>query len=150
MRAEIFWLDRTPAAAGRLAVLPRPRGGDWLEDEVRSLRAAGVDTLVCLLTKEEVTELDLADEAACCAAAGRGRPVPDPPEQRDWVLRFAERHLLARPDRTTLLLSTREMPGTEALADAALAAGWSVRTWQDGSPAADGGRVVYYGRTDVA
>jgi protein-tyrosine phosphatase len=151
-------------------VLPRPRGGDWLEDEVRSLRASGVDSLVCLLTPAEVAELELADEAACCAAAGidfipfpvadrgvpesasaalalvhhlaalvaagegvavhcrlgvgraglvaacvlaalgeppdaalarvaaaRGRPVPDTPEQRDWVIRFAERHLRDRP-----------------------------------------------------
>ena len=68
MRAEIYWVGGTPA--GRLAVLPRPRGGDWLEDEVRSLRAAGVDVLVSLLTREEAAELDLGQEASCCAAAG--------------------------------------------------------------------------------
>ena len=83
MRAEIFWIDGV--RGGRLAVLPRPRGGDWLEDEVRSLRAAGVDVLVSLLTHDEVAELDLGDEAKCCAAAGiefvslptEDRGVPD-------------------------------------------------------------------------
>jgi hypothetical protein len=68
MKAEIYWIDGTPK--GRLAVLPRPRGGDWLEDEVKSLRLAGIDVLVCLLTHEEMAELDLGDEAALCAAHG--------------------------------------------------------------------------------
>src|SRR4051812_29591248 len=68
MRAEIFWIEGVGRC--RLAVMPRPRGGDWLEDEVRSLRASGVDVLVSLLTREEVEELDLADEAGCCAACG--------------------------------------------------------------------------------
>ncbi len=68
MRAETFWI--AGVGRGRLAVLPRPRGGDWLEDEVRSLRADGVDVLVSLLTREEVGELDLADESGCCAVCG--------------------------------------------------------------------------------
>src|SRR5262249_33930762 len=78
MQAELFWIAGAPA--GRLAVLPRPRGGDWLEDEVRSLRGSGVDVLVSLLTREEVGELGLADEAGCCAACGIGFvsfPFPD-------------------------------------------------------------------------
>src|SRR5262245_36465049 len=68
MRTEIFWIEGTPA--GRLGVLPRPRGCGWLDDEVRSLRSGGVDVLVSLLTPEEVGELDLADEAVCCFACG--------------------------------------------------------------------------------
>ncbi len=68
MRAEIYWIDGIPT--GRLAVLPRPRGGDWLEDEMWSLRTAGVDALVSLLTKEETAELNLAGEADNCAGNG--------------------------------------------------------------------------------
>src|SRR5262249_11216510 len=68
MRAEIYWIDGIPG--GRLAVLPRPRGGDWLEEEVQSLRLAGVDLLVSLLTTEEIAELDLLEEATRCAAHG--------------------------------------------------------------------------------
>jgi protein-tyrosine phosphatase len=219
MQAEIYWIAHIPK--GRLAVLPRPRGGYWLEDEVRSLRAAGVDVLVSLLTGEEVAELDLAAEATCCAAAGvdfvsfpfadcgvptleaetlalvrrlailvsggkgvavhcrqgvgrsalvaacvlvslgerpetaferiaraRGCPVPDTAEQRAWVLRFTDRHLKAA-DRTTLLLSTRTMPGTAALAEAARKAGWNVHAWDEDPPPPPNGSVVYYGRTDV-
>ena len=40
MRTEIFWIDSMPA--GRLGIAPRPRGGDWLDDEVEAWRAAGV------------------------------------------------------------------------------------------------------------
>jgi protein-tyrosine phosphatase len=53
-----------------LAILPRPRGGDWLKDEIQSLRAAGVNALVSLLTSEEATELDLTQEAVYCTADG--------------------------------------------------------------------------------
>jgi hypothetical protein len=68
MRAEIFWIAGVPKC--RLAILPRPRGGDWLEDEVRSLRASGVEFLISVLTKDEVAELGLAGEEECCAASG--------------------------------------------------------------------------------
>ena len=55
---------------GRLAILPRPRGGDWLEDEVLSWQAAGVDVVVSALQEDEITELDLTQEAAFCRSNG--------------------------------------------------------------------------------
>jgi protein-tyrosine phosphatase len=79
MRAEIYWIVDVPE--GRLAVLPRPRGGDWLHDEIKSLRRAGVDVLACLLTPEEMAELELGEEAACCAA-NAVRFVPFPIDDR--------------------------------------------------------------------
>jgi protein-tyrosine phosphatase len=42
--------------------MPRPRGGDWLEDEVRAWRDVGVDVVVSLLEPAEVQALDLASE----------------------------------------------------------------------------------------
>jgi protein-tyrosine phosphatase len=65
MRAEIYWVAEISSA--RLATMPKPRGGDWLEDEIISLRGMGVDVLVSLLTDEEIIELSLADEALHCA-----------------------------------------------------------------------------------
>jgi protein-tyrosine phosphatase len=50
--------------------MPRPRGGDWLEDEIQSWRRSGVDVVVSLLTGEEQTELNLPDEEALCRANG--------------------------------------------------------------------------------
>jgi protein-tyrosine phosphatase len=65
MRAEIYWV--TEISSARLATMPKPRGGDWLEDEIRSLRGMGVDVLVSLLIDEEIIELSLSDEALHCA-----------------------------------------------------------------------------------
>lgn len=65
---------------GSLSITPRPRGGDWLEDDISRLARSGVDTLVSLLTREEEVELGLADEAALCADRGIelvSLPVPD-------------------------------------------------------------------------
>jgi protein-tyrosine phosphatase len=65
MRAEIYWVTEIDSA--RLATMPKPRGGDWLEGEIVSLREMGVDVLVSLLTDEEIIEVSLADEALHCA-----------------------------------------------------------------------------------
>ena len=63
MRAEVCWLE-TPKT--RLAVLPRPRGGEYLFDEIASLRAQGIEVLVSLLTESECTELNLEHEPEAC------------------------------------------------------------------------------------
>ena len=72
---------------GRVGILPRPRGGDWLEDEVRSWKRLGIDIVVSLLTPQEMAELELVDEQKFCSANGiefLSLPVPDrgvPPSQ---------------------------------------------------------------------
>jgi protein-tyrosine phosphatase len=68
MRAEVYWIEGP--WPGRLAILPRPRGGEWLEDEVQSLRAAGLDVLVSTLENDETAELDLTRESEICRAQG--------------------------------------------------------------------------------
>ncbi len=35
--------------AGRLAIVTRPRGGDWLEDETAGWQQVGLDVIVSLL-----------------------------------------------------------------------------------------------------
>ena len=48
--------------SGELAIIPRPRGGDWLEDEISRLRDGGLEVVVSLLTAAEIEELGLIDE----------------------------------------------------------------------------------------
>ena len=48
--------------------MARPRGGEWLADEIAGLRAAGVDIVVSLLEPAEVEELGLAEEPTLCSA----------------------------------------------------------------------------------
>jgi protein-tyrosine phosphatase len=71
--------------------MPRPRGGDWLEDEVRAWRRASVDVVLSLLTRDEVADLGLADEEELCRANGirfLSFPIADrgTPESRESVL----------------------------------------------------------------
>jgi protein-tyrosine phosphatase len=64
MKTELHWIEGP--WPGRLAIMPRPRGGDWLKDEVRSWRRAGVDAVLSLLTVDEVADLDLSHEEWFC------------------------------------------------------------------------------------
>ncbi|MDX2011947.1 MAG: hypothetical protein SFW67_17270 [Myxococcaceae bacterium] len=78
MRSNLFWIDTN--TSGRLATMARPRGGDWLEDELRLLQRKGIQIVVSLLTSDEVNELDLGQERAACAALGLrfiSFPIPD-------------------------------------------------------------------------
>lgn len=50
----------------RIAIVPRPRGEDWLADDISLLRKAGVDVLVSALTLGEVEELGLGQESEFC------------------------------------------------------------------------------------
>jgi len=89
MRTDLYWVPGP--WAGRLAIMPRPRGGDWLEDEIQAWRRSGVDVVVSLLTSDEIADLSLADEAALCRANGIEFipfPVPDRgvPSSKEAVL----------------------------------------------------------------
>ena len=65
---------------GRLAILARPRGGDWLQDEIRAWGRSGFHVIVSLLTPEETNELELTGEADRCRSEGIefvSFPIPD-------------------------------------------------------------------------
>jgi protein-tyrosine phosphatase len=59
--ADVYWIEGP--WTGKLAILARPRGADWLLDEVEAWKEAGVDVVVSLLTCAEDSELALASEA---------------------------------------------------------------------------------------
>lgn len=56
----LYWIESP--FPGKLAISARPRGGDWLEDEVVAWQRAGIQFVVSLLTSEEVQDLDLSAE----------------------------------------------------------------------------------------
>jgi protein-tyrosine phosphatase len=60
MWTALHWVDGP--WAGRLAIAARPRGGEWLDDEMANRRRNGVHTIVSLLTPEEDRDLDLEQE----------------------------------------------------------------------------------------
>jgi len=78
MKAQVYWIEGP--WPGRLAIVPRPRGGDWLEDEVQAWQQAGLDRVVSLLMPDEVADFDLSKEEAWCQAHDlqfMSFPIPD-------------------------------------------------------------------------
>ena len=78
MAATVFWVPGP--WRGRLAIVPRPRGGDWLGDETGAWRNAGIDMVVSLLEPEEEAQLVLEGESATASATGiefTPFPIPD-------------------------------------------------------------------------
>ena len=42
--------------------MPRPRAGDWLNDEIAGWRSEGIDVVVSLLEADEIADLGLAED----------------------------------------------------------------------------------------
>jgi len=68
MLSDVYWIEGP--WRGKLAILARPRGEDWLEDEVEGWKKAGVDVVVSLLKSGEETELGLTSEAEIVRRTG--------------------------------------------------------------------------------
>ena len=78
MWTELHWVNGP--WPGKLALAARPRGGEWLHDELASWRQEGVDTVFSLLTPEEEQDLDLTREERETKGLGmafRSFPIPD-------------------------------------------------------------------------
>jgi len=65
---KLYWIANS--SPGRMAISARPRGGDWLEDEIEGWQKQGIDVVVSLLTPPENEELNLKDEASLSKAKG--------------------------------------------------------------------------------
>src|SRR5271169_2216997 len=78
MPSQLHWL--AGPWPGKLALEARPRGGDWLPDEIANWKRAGVHAVLSLLTSEEEHDLDLLEEAKEVNTQGLeflSLPIPD-------------------------------------------------------------------------
>jgi hypothetical protein len=111
MRKDLYWADGP--WPGKLAVAARPRGGDWLRDDLASWKRARIETVLSLLTPEEETEMDLHDEAGEAKAQGvefASFPIPDrqvPRSEAKWSEVF-ERMSRTLLDGKNVLLHCRD------------------------------------------
>ena len=78
MSTKLYWVDGP--WSGKLALSSRPRGGEWLGDEMATWRSAGIDTVLSLLTLDEESDLELKHEAREAEGLGMSfasLPIPD-------------------------------------------------------------------------
>lgn len=78
MPSKLYWLDQ--AWPGKVALAARPRGGDWLSDEVADWKRGGIDAVLSLLEEHEEEDLDLRSEGAEVRRQGlefTSFPIPD-------------------------------------------------------------------------
>lgn len=66
MAAKIYWLHKFENAS-QLGIMSRPRGNEWLEEELLSAKRQGVKVIVSLLEKDEILELGLGKQPVLCA-----------------------------------------------------------------------------------
>jgi protein-tyrosine phosphatase len=57
---RLYWINGP--WKGKLALAARPRGGDWLDDEVIGWKRAGISAVLSLLTAQEEQEFELRKE----------------------------------------------------------------------------------------
>jgi protein-tyrosine phosphatase len=135
-------------ASGASAITSRPRGGDWLSDDIQRLAEEGVQILVSPLTVEEELELQLENEAAICLGKGiefRAIPIPDlgvPPGSAAFINVVGQ---LAPAVRTgkSVAVHCRQSVGRSGLLAAAVAValGESLEAAFDAVSAARGVRI---------
>lgn len=83
MQQQVYWIPGP--WTGKIAILLRPRGGDWLEDEIAAWQAHNLHGIVSLLTPGEMYELELEQEQELLEKHGmlffsfpiQDRSVPD-------------------------------------------------------------------------
>jgi protein-tyrosine phosphatase len=78
LQPAVYWVREIPDL--QFALMARPRGGEWLSEEIVGWHAEGIRTVVSLLEKDEAIELELGDEEALCNSAGLNfisYPIPD-------------------------------------------------------------------------
>lgn len=87
MFTPLFWIEGP--WPGHLAISARPRGGEWLEEEIAVWRQMGIRVVASLLEPEEAADLSLQDEGGASEKNGikfysfpiTDRSVPAPGSQ---------------------------------------------------------------------
>ncbi|MBI4473312.1 MAG: dual specificity protein phosphatase family protein [Acidobacteria bacterium] len=123
MRTELHWVDGP--WTGKLAVAARPRGGEWLYDELADWWRKGVHTIFSLLTPEEEQDLDLVHEKRETQALGmtfRSFPIPDRqvPDSETRLAKALEKLDNELASGTNVVLHCRQGIGRSGLVAACL------------------------------
>lgn len=66
MYTKIYWIHQFDNGS-KLGIMPRPRGDDWLEEEIIKLKRQINGVWVSLLEPHETSELGLRQQASLCS-----------------------------------------------------------------------------------
>ncbi len=75
---DVLWIEGDPKV--KLAIVLKPRGDEWLRDDLLQIRRDGVGTLVSMLEPQEAIWLGLGDEGQLAEELGMqflSFPIPD-------------------------------------------------------------------------
>ena len=70
MFTQVHWINDARIGEKKMGTMARPRGNDWLEEEIKWLKNREVDCLVSLLENSEVWDLGLQKEEELCKKWG--------------------------------------------------------------------------------
>lgn len=123
MKTEVYWIEGN--WSGRLSIVARPRGGDWLEDEIETLKESAFDVLVSLLEKEEADELGLNQEKNLAEKHGLtfiSFPIVDRsvPSSKEDTLKLIDRLSQYLTDGKNVAIHCRQSVGRSSLISASL------------------------------
>jgi len=118
MKTTVYWLNDDTTS--RIGIMPRPRAGDWLEDEIHSLRDSRVDIVVSLLEKSEIDELQLQNEPRCCENYGityLNYPIIDRgvPKSEEDAMNFSRRLVELLAEGKNLVIHCRQGVGRSSV-----------------------------------
>jgi protein-tyrosine phosphatase len=79
MSPTLYWVP-TPEVTGRIAITRRPRGFQYLDEDIASWRTRGIDVVLSLLAADEALSLGLDQQGTLCTRHGiryLSFPMPD-------------------------------------------------------------------------
>jgi protein-tyrosine phosphatase len=123
MKSKVYAIDGP--WPGQLAIVPRPRGGDWLDDEIAEWKKAGLEVVVSALTPDEIESMELVHERATAQRQGvevLSFPIPDRGTPESFVASKKMFHQLGMllSEGKYVALHCRQGIGRSALLAAAL------------------------------
>ena len=70
MYTRIYWIKQEKLGSKLFGIMSKPRGRDWLEDEIKRIKLKGADYIISLLEREEINNLGLEKEGEYCEKYG--------------------------------------------------------------------------------
>ncbi|MEM1136439.1 MAG: protein-tyrosine phosphatase family protein [Bacteroidota bacterium] len=128
---RVYWIDNF--TTGNVGMMARPKGNDWLEDEIQKLNFYNVDFVVSLLEWNEIQELGLEKEKYFCEQYNIQfihLPIPDRniPESNKNFIEFITHLNKALQNAKKIVIHCRMGIGRTSMVAAALLVSQSLKT----------------------